>query len=75
MEFSDHQVSRDIISFLATQGWEKIVEDGILLEFVDRLVAKFMLSLEDAKLTSFLQYAIHCVSWQHSIMVCVVETV
>ena len=47
MEFSDHQVMRDIICFLATQGWEKIVEDGISLKFVDRLVAKFMIS-EDA---------------------------
>ena len=71
MEFSDHQVMRDIISILATQGWEKKAEDGISLEFVDRLVAKFMISLEDAQADiskvedefySLLQYIIYFVS-------------
>ena len=49
MEFSDQQVMSDIISLLATQGWEKIVQDGISREFVDQIVAKFMISLEDAQ--------------------------
>ena len=47
------------------------MQDGISLEFVDRLVAKFMISLEDAQADiskvkdefySLLQYVIHFVS-------------
>ena len=73
MEWSDHQVMRDIISVLATQGWEKIVEEHDLLECIDRLVmiVNFTVPLQRAqadcsKITeefqSLLQYAVHFIS-------------
>ena len=49
MEWSDHKSMRDIISFLATQEWEKIMEEEVSMEFVDRLVATFSIPLEDAQ--------------------------
>ena len=41
MAWSDLEVIRDIISVLATQGWEKIMEDGVSLDFVVRLIERF----------------------------------
>lgn len=49
MEWSDQQVMRNIISMLATQGWEKAVEEEESLEFIDRLVLRSKLPLERAK--------------------------
>ena len=71
MEWSDQQVIRDIISILATQGWEKIVEEDISLESVDRLVTRFTVPLEGSQancgkikeeMKSLLQYAVHFIS-------------
>ena len=62
---------RDIISFLATQGWEKVVEEEVSMEFIDRLVDQFSVPLEDAQADiskirdefySVLQYAIQFIS-------------
>ena len=70
-EWSDQQVIRDIISILATQGWQKIVEEDISLESVDRLVTRFTVPLEGAQancgkikeeMKSLLQYAVHFIS-------------
>lgn len=67
MEWSDQQLMRDIICVLATQGWEKIVEENLPLESVERLVAKFTIPLQEAQancdkikeeMQSLLQYAV-----------------
>ena len=71
MEWSDQQLMRDIICVLATQGWEKIVEENLPLESVERLVAKFTIPLQGAQancdkikeeMQSLLQYAVHFIS-------------
>ena len=73
MEWSDQQLMRDIISVLAAQGWEKIVEENLPLASVERLVAKFTIPLQGAQATcncdrikeemqSLLQYAVHFIS-------------
>lgn len=71
MEWSDHQVMRDIISVLATQGWEKIVEEHDSLECIDQLITRFTVPLQGAQadcskikeeFQSLLQYAVHFIS-------------
>ena len=71
MEWSNQQLMRDIICVLATQGWEKIVEENLPLESVERLVAKFTIPLQEAQancdkikeeMQSLLQYAVDFIS-------------
>ena len=64
MEWSDHQVMRDIISVLATQGWEKIVEEHDALECIDQLVARAQADCSKIKeeFQSLLQHAVHFIS-------------
>ena len=49
MAWSDLEVIRDIISGLATQGWEKILEDEMPLDCIDRLVERFSIPLQGAQ--------------------------
>ena len=71
MEWSDLQLKRDIISVLATQGWEKLLEENDPLECIDRLVTRFTIPLRGAQadcskikeeFQSLLQYAVHFIS-------------
>ena len=71
MAWSDQEVIRDIISVLATQGWEKILEDEAPLNCVDRLVERFATPLLGAQadvsqireeFTSLMQYAVQFIS-------------
>ena len=48
MEWSDQQLMRDIICVLATQGWEKIVEN-LPLDSVERIVENFSIPLHRAQ--------------------------
>ncbi len=48
MAWSDQQVIRDIISVLATQGWEKQLEEETPLDSLDRLVERFATPLQGA---------------------------
>lgn len=48
MRWSDLQVLRDIILVLATQGWQKLVDEKNSLEAVDRLVTQFSIPLTGA---------------------------
>ena len=48
MSWSDQQVIRDIISVLATQGWEKLLEEKTPLDSLDRLVERFAVPLQGA---------------------------
>ena len=45
LAWSDLQLLRDIIFVLATQGWQKLVDEGDPLEAVDRLVQHFLIPL------------------------------
>ena len=67
MEWSDSQVIRDIISVLATQGWEKLLEENDPMEGIDRLLTRFTIPLQGAQaecdkikeeMMSILQYAV-----------------
>ena len=71
MEWSDSQVIRDIISVVATQGWEKLLEENDPKEGIDRLVARFTIPLQGAQaecdkikeeMLSVLQYAVRFIS-------------
>ncbi len=42
LSWSDTQLLRDIIFVLATQGWQKAVDEMNDLKFIDRLVDKFI---------------------------------
>ena len=48
MNWSDVQVFRDIIIVLATQGWQKLVDDEDSLDAVDRLATQFSTPLQGA---------------------------
>lgn len=48
MNWSDVQVFRDIIIVLATQGWQKLVDDEDSLDVVDRLATQFSTPLQGA---------------------------
>ena len=48
MNWSDVQVFRDIIIILATQGWQKLVDDEDSLDAVDRLATQFSTPLQGA---------------------------
>ena len=71
MAWSDQQVIRDIISILATQGWEKQVEEETPLDGLDRLVERFAIPLQGAladsskireEFESILPYAVQFIS-------------
>ena len=71
MAWSDQQVIRDIISVLATQGWEKLLEEKTPLDSLDRLVERFAIPLQGAladcskikeEFESVLQYAVQYIS-------------
>ena len=71
MAWSDQQVIRDIISVLATKGWEKLLEEKTLLDNLDRLVERFAIPLQGAladcskikeEFKSVLQYAVQYIS-------------
>ena len=71
MAWSDQQVIRDIISVLATQGWEKQLEEKTPLDSLDRLVERFAIPLQGAladsskireEFESILQYAVQFIS-------------
>ena len=73
MGWSDQQVIRDIISVLATQGWEKQLEEETpqSLDSLDRLVERFAIPLQGAladsskireEFESILQYAVQFIS-------------
>ena len=49
MAWSDQEVMRAIICVLATQGWEKILEDEMPLDCIDRLVERFSIPLQGAQ--------------------------
>ena len=40
---------RDVILFLSSHGWEKLIEDDDDLSAIDRLVERFVTPLESAK--------------------------
>ena len=46
MEWSNTEVIRDIISTLAVQGWEKLLDENTSFDFIERLVSKFSIPLE-----------------------------
>ena len=48
LSWSDAQQLRDIIFVLASQGWQKAVEEEDSLEAIDRLVEQFSIPLESA---------------------------
>ena len=48
LSWSDLQQLRDIIFVLATQGWQKAVDENDSLESVDRVVQQFFIPLESA---------------------------
>ena len=69
--WSDLQVLRDIIFVLATQGWQKLLDESDPLEVLDRLVEHFSISLRKAdvytaeihgEFESALQYACQYIS-------------
>lgn len=64
MEWSDKQVMRDIIStcILATQGWEKIVEEQEPLDFADRLVERFTIPLEGGEADCAKNFSLCCIT-------------
>ncbi len=43
------QLMRDIIVFLSSHGWEKLVEEGDDLSAIDRLVERFATPLQSAE--------------------------
>lgn len=48
LAWSDLQMLRDIIFVLATQGWQKLLDEGDTLEAIDRLVEHFSIPLKKA---------------------------
>ena len=71
VEWSDQEVIRDIISVLAVQGWEKILQEETPLEFVSRLVDRFAAPLQGVQtdilniqreFDSLMQYAVQFIS-------------
>ena len=71
LQWSDLDVIRDIISTLAVQGWEKILEEDSSIDFIDRLVHKFSTPLHGAQIDVtkireefefILQYAVQYIS-------------
>ena len=48
LSWSNLQQLRDIIFVLATQGWQKAVDENDSLESIDRLVQQFSIPLESA---------------------------
>lgn len=71
LAWSDLQCLRDIIFILATQGWQKALDENNSLEAVDRLVEKFAIPLEGAgadiaeihaEFDAMLQYACQYIS-------------
>ena len=71
MAWSDWEMIRDIITTLATQGWEKILEDDLPLDFIERLAERFGTPLQGAQVDlstvkeefkSLLQYAVQFIS-------------
>ena len=71
LAWSDLQFFRDIIFVLATQGWEKLLDESDPLEAVDRLVEHFSVPLKKANVCteeihgefeSALQYACQYIS-------------
>lgn len=46
LAWSNQQLIRDIITLLATQGWEKLVRECIALEGLDRVVSRFTIPLQ-----------------------------
>ncbi len=70
MQWSDQQLIRDIISVLATQGWERL-EGETPMDSLDRLVEKFAIPLQGAyadcsnikeEFQSLVQYAIQFIT-------------
>ena len=49
VEWSDQEAICDIISILAVQGWEKILEEETPLVFVSRLMDRFAAPLQGAQ--------------------------
>lgn len=71
MAWSDREMIRDIITTLATQGWEKILEDDLPLDFIERLAERFATPLQGAQVhlntikeefKFLLQYAVQFIS-------------
>ena len=71
LAWSDLQFFRDIIFVLATQGWQKLLDESDPLEAVDRLVEHFLIPLRKANVCteeihgefeSALQYACQYIS-------------
>ena len=71
MGWSDIQLLRDIIFLLATNGWQKIIDEGDKLEATDRLAEVFAIPLQaadcqleeiHAKFEDVLQYATQYIS-------------
>ena len=71
MAWSDQQVMRDVIIVLASQGWEKLLEEDVPLDSLDRLVERFAVPLQGAsadcskvkeEFQSILQYAVQYIS-------------
>ena len=50
LSLSDQQLVRDIITVLATQGWEKLVRECTQLDGLQRLVSHFTVPLEGASI-------------------------
>ena len=71
LSWSDVQVLRDIIFVLATQGWQKAVDEMDDLKAIDRLVDRFSIPLKGAntqveeihsEFEAILHYAIQYIS-------------
>lgn len=71
LAWSDLQLLRDIIFVLATQGWQKLLDESDPLEAIDRLVEHFSIPLQKANVCteqihgefeSALQYACQYIS-------------
>ena len=69
--WSDQQEFRDIICVLATQGWEKLLEEDSSLSVLSRLVERFKVPLQSAstditliheEFKSVVQYAVQFIS-------------
>ena len=83
MEWSDQEMIQDIITTLATQGWEKILEDESPSDFIERHAeiyatspqgAQVDLSTVKEELKSLLQYAVQFISLViHRILYSLVE--
>ena len=71
MSWSDTQLIRDILFMLASQGWEKAIEENDTMEAIHRLVERFSIPLESAlantgeivgEFITIVQYAIQFIS-------------